>query len=1098
MIKAKSNGLIKRIMSVFLAIMMVMSFVTSIPINVSAQTKVGIPENIIVKEKNKDIYVSFKKVRNVDGYIINYSTSKKYLKNKTGKKVVRNSKKNKFVKKTIKGLKQNTVYYVRIRSYKKNKNKKTYSKWSKNFKIKTSKKANNIVKNSNSTVSDNTIKQDFSEPSKNTDQCKITFETNCEMKIAPLNVKKGDLIDLPKAPTKNNAIFSGWYKDDKFINAFDYSEAIMNDMVLYANWTQDTDNDKLSGEIEDVLKTDKSNPDTDGDGLSDYEEYELIGTDPLKKDSDEDGVLDSEEDLDEDGLTNIQELKYGTSCIIADTDVDRLSDYDEIYVYKTNPLKEDTDGDGLSDGDEVKLGLDPINKFTDGKTLDSKRTFNQKTSTEAILDEEIFNEDNPAIPYVEGKTEGNIDSKIKIDASAETSINENRAVVGIPIDVSIDSDKAFELKFDISNACKYDESVLKDYVICTLKDNQIKPLTTDVDSANEVIYASISESGTYFVIDSTEMLRMLGININDYIPVAKNSRNVSNYSVRALNSQSNTKAVTGQADIVFVIDSTGSMNSSINNVKKNINDFAEKLRTEYNVSLNLSLVDYKDSIEDKKQPAVHKNGLSNWYGNSEIEKYKKAINQIEVNGGGDNPETSLEAIEFSRRLDFRTASSKFVVLVTDAKNKNDNVYKIKDLTEEAELLEKDGICTSVITTSSALSDYNILIDKTNGIYADINSNFANELMKIADRIGEVTVDGSWVLLDDFQFVKLNQKPTPGSDEDTDKDGIPDIEELGSEICISIKEFLKHSFSKVELEYAKYYTGPEYVTAYAYKSNPTLKDTDGDMYDDSVDSKPRIYTITDTTLMRLADLTYKNYKKGVYVDLKSKDYYSEPNLKAKFKVVYIDKSSPNEMMSKDGGFGCVVFRVALGNGKNATVVGYRGTEGFDNILDVIKPDVETDLVLGLWGTAKQSDCAYDAYKSMVKKYGSDEFYITGHSLGGRLVLDALYKTAKNNEVKKFPVHSATFNGLGYAKHVYWNLSTKYFRKYSENLTHYYYEKDFVGDGFGDSWVYTKPGLQIKLDIDKPSKFDNHSVILEDKTLLNAPFRIKGYYSSNRVY
>lgn len=42
-----------------------------------------------------------------------------------------------------------------------------------------------------------------------------------------------------------------------------------------------------------------------------------------------------------------------------DSDNDGLSDYDETYIYHTDPQVRDTDGDGFSDGDEVKFGFDP-------------------------------------------------------------------------------------------------------------------------------------------------------------------------------------------------------------------------------------------------------------------------------------------------------------------------------------------------------------------------------------------------------------------------------------------------------------------------------------------------------------------------------------------------------------------------------------------------------------------------------------------------------------------------------------------------------------------------------------------------------------------
>ncbi len=42
-----------------------------------------------------------------------------------------------------------------------------------------------------------------------------------------------------------------------------------------------------------------------------------------------------------------------------DTDGDGLSDYDEVAIYNTSPYLADTDGDGIPDGVEVKNGTDP-------------------------------------------------------------------------------------------------------------------------------------------------------------------------------------------------------------------------------------------------------------------------------------------------------------------------------------------------------------------------------------------------------------------------------------------------------------------------------------------------------------------------------------------------------------------------------------------------------------------------------------------------------------------------------------------------------------------------------------------------------------------
>ena len=52
-----------------------------------------------------------------------------------------------------------------------------------------------------------------------------------------------------------------------------------------------------------------------------------------------------------------------TDPLKADTDGDGLSDYDEIMKFKTDPLKADTDGDGISDYDQVmKHKTNPIER----------------------------------------------------------------------------------------------------------------------------------------------------------------------------------------------------------------------------------------------------------------------------------------------------------------------------------------------------------------------------------------------------------------------------------------------------------------------------------------------------------------------------------------------------------------------------------------------------------------------------------------------------------------------------------------------------------------------------------------------------------------
>ena len=60
----------------------------------------------------------------------------------------------------------------------------------------------------------------------------------------------------------------------------------------------------------------------------------------------------SEIDVTEDDFNNL--------LMSVDTDKDGLSDYDEIYTYKSSPYLEDTDSDGIIDKAEVDGGNDPL------------------------------------------------------------------------------------------------------------------------------------------------------------------------------------------------------------------------------------------------------------------------------------------------------------------------------------------------------------------------------------------------------------------------------------------------------------------------------------------------------------------------------------------------------------------------------------------------------------------------------------------------------------------------------------------------------------------------------------------------------------------
>lgn len=143
----------------------------------------------------------------------------------------------------------------------------------------------------------------------------------------------------------------------------------------------DCDKDGLIDREEELLGSDKCNPDTDGDGLSDPDEIRRHGTDPTRADTDGDGLRDDAEllvhhtnptraDTDGDQLSDGDEIGRKTDPTVVDTDGDALSDGEEVLETKTNPLHPDSDADNLEDGDELRVQkTDPLRPDTDGDQL---------------------------------------------------------------------------------------------------------------------------------------------------------------------------------------------------------------------------------------------------------------------------------------------------------------------------------------------------------------------------------------------------------------------------------------------------------------------------------------------------------------------------------------------------------------------------------------------------------------------------------------------------------------------------------------------------------------------------------------------------------
>ncbi len=340
--------------------------------------------------------------------------------------------------------------------------------------------------------------------------------------------------------------------------------------------------------------------------------------------------LDSDEDLDYDGLTNKQEKEYGTNPLLADTDMDGLDDNYEISVSKTDPLKVDTDEDGLSDYDEVELGLDPLKVDSKGDgTKDGERKLSYNYKSDGVN------------LSVTGK--GNIASSV-VNVNKNIKISSKNGMIDKLYSVYTESEDA-ELTISISytdeelNEKGIIENNLEIYYY-KVENEEYEKIDSKLDRDNKLIYGKVKKGGNYVVGDGSKI-------------------------VPKRNSQ-----------ILFVLDNSWSMYSNDQYKEITGDDYSGILDSSDDAGLRFTLT---NNLVEKLSSKGHQIGLSEFrsdYANiSKIgtnkSNLKKNIDKMYGNFtskfAGTNIRTALESgmNEFDNVSDY-----KYIILLTDGQDNN--------------------------------------------------------------------------------------------------------------------------------------------------------------------------------------------------------------------------------------------------------------------------------------------------------------------------------------------------------------------------------------------------------------------------------------------
>ena len=166
---------------------------------------------------------------------------------------------------------------------------------------------------------------------------------------------------------------------------------------------------------------------------------------------------------------------------------------------------------------------------------------------------------------------------------------------------------------------------------------------------------------------------------------------------------------TSPHDTAILIDSTGSMSGLINKYKNEALRLAEKT---LNAGGRVALYDYRD-LGDGYNPVERCN-----FETCDLELFRQKLNEITLDGGGDEPESLLSAsFQVMKQLNWKFGSTKSLVILTDATYHSPDLdgttfYDVQKLSKQI-----DPVNFYIVTEDSVADSYRDLAEATDGAVA---------------------------------------------------------------------------------------------------------------------------------------------------------------------------------------------------------------------------------------------------------------------------------------------------------------------------------------------------------------------------------------------
>jgi Ca-activated chloride channel homolog len=194
-------------------------------------------------------------------------------------------------------------------------------------------------------------------------------------------------------------------------------------------------------------------------------------------------------------------------------------------------------------------------------------------------------------------------------------------------------------------------------------------------------------------------------------------------------------------DVMFVLDTTSSMQPAIDGVRRGIIDFAQELSNR-NLDARVGLIAYGDEFQGQ-EPRVLRFGDEPFTG--DYPAFREQVGRLRADGGGDIPESTLDALALAAEQPFRPRATKVLLLITDAPPKVPD-RSVRSVEEVGRALKAAGIdqLHLVCTPWSRDLSYGALQRWVAGEFFELKDSsrgeteFSSVLPKIGTRIAEIS------------------------------------------------------------------------------------------------------------------------------------------------------------------------------------------------------------------------------------------------------------------------------------------------------------------------------------------------------------------------